>query len=87
MKNNIVNNYTINIQDYFLFLKKLFKKNKINKAVFFHGNLPYKKKYLKINKKISFLTFMCEKKSNVPDYNFKILTKDNHVKKLFYKYF
>lgn len=87
MKNNIVNNYTINIQDYFLFLKKLFKKNRINTAIFFHGNLPYKKKYLKINKKISFLTFMCEKKSNVSKSNFKILTKDNHVKKLFCKYF
>ena len=46
-----------------------------------------KKKYLKINKKISFLTFMCEKKSNVSKSNFKILTKDNHVKKLFCKYF
>lgn len=86
-KNNIVNNYTINIQDYFLFLKKLFRKNSINKAVFFHDNLPYKKKYLKINKKISFLTFMCEKKSNNSKSNFKILTKDNRVKKMFYKYF
>lgn len=86
-KNNIVNNYTINIQDYFIFLKKLFKKNSINKAVFFHDNLPYKKKYLKINKKISFLTFICEKKSNNSKSNFKILTKDNRVKKMFYKYF
>lgn len=85
--NNIVNNYTINIRDYFLFLKKLFKKNNINKAVFFHDNLPYKKKYLKINKKISFLTFMCEKKVNKQNSNFKILTKDNNVKRLFYKYF
>ncbi len=86
-KNNIVNNYTINIQDYFLFLKKLFKRNNIKKAVFFHGNLPYKKKYLKINKKISFLTFMCEKKKNISSYKFKILTKDKKVKKLFNKYF
>ena len=85
--NNIVNNYTINIKDYFLFLKKIFKKNNINRAFFFHGNLPYKKKYLKINKKISFLTFMCEKKASLASSSFKILTKDNYVKKLFYKSF
>ena len=46
-----------------------------------------KKKYLKINKKISFLTFMCEKKASLASSSFKILTKENYVKKLFYKSF
>ena len=81
--NNIVNNYTVNLKNYFFFLRKLFKKNNINKAFFFSGNLPYKKKYLKINKKISFLTFMCEKNSYDKKFNFKIITKDKTVKKLF----
>ena len=85
--NNIVNNYTVNLKNYFIFLKKLFKKNNINKAFFFSGNLPYKKKYLKINKKISFLTFMCEKKSSNNKLDFKILTKDKTVEKLFYSIF
>ncbi len=82
-KNNIVNNYTVNLKDYFLFLKKLFKKKKISKAVFFCGNLPYKKKYLKINKKIYFLTFLCEKEKKVKIQKFKIFTKDKKIEKLF----
>ncbi len=81
--NNIVNNYTINLKNYFLFLKKLFKKNNIRKAVFFHGRLPYKKKYLKINKKISFLTFMCNKSIKTKKLDFKILSKDKKAIKLF----
>ena len=81
--NNIVNNYTVNLKNYLFFLKKLFKENNINKAFFFSGNLPYKKKYLRINKKISFLTFMCEKNSSNRKLNYKILTKDPIVKKLF----
>ena len=81
--NNIVNNYTVNLKNYLFFLKKLFKENNINKAFFFSGNLPYKKKYLRINKKISFLTFMCEKNSCNRKLNYKILTKDPIVKKLF----
>ena len=80
---NIVNNYTINLKEYLLFLKKLFKKNDIRKAVFFHGRLPYKKKYLKINKKISFLTFMCDKTFKTKKSNFKILSKDKVANKLF----
>ena len=83
MKNNIVNNYTVNLKSYFLFLKKLFKKKKISKAIFFCGNLPYKKKYLKINKKIYFLTFLCEKEKKMQTQNFKILTKDKKIKQLF----
>jgi len=82
-KNNIVNNYTVNLKNYFLFLKKLFKKNKISKAIFFCGNLPYKKKYLKINKKIYFLTFLCEKGKIDKIQKFKILTKDKKIKQLF----
>ena len=85
--NNIVNNYTVNLKNYFIFLKRLFKKNNINKAFFFSGNLPYKKKYLQINKKISFLTFMCEKKSSNNKLDFKILTNDKTVEKLFYSIF
>ncbi len=85
--NNIVNNYTVNLENYLLFLKILFNKNKIRKATFFHGRLPYKKKYLKINKKISFLTFLCEKEKHTKASNFKILTKDTSVKKLFNKIF
>ena len=85
--NNIVNNYTVNLKDYFYFLKKLFIKNKIKKAVFYHGNLPYKKKYLKITKKISFLTFLCEKKNSVKKSRFEILTKDKKVKKIFNEIF
>ena len=86
-KNNIVNNYTANLEDYFLFLKKIFKKNKINNAVFFSGNLPYKKKYLKIKKKIYFLTFLCKKEKTIKNQNFRILTKDLKIKKLFKKNF
>lgn len=82
-KNNIVNNYTINLEDYFLFLKKIFKKNKIYNAVFFGGNLPYKKKYLKINKKIYFLTFLCKKGKTTKKKNFRIFTKDLKIKRLF----
>ena len=81
--NNIVNNYTVNLKNYLFFLKKLFKENNINKAFFFSGNLPYKKKYLRINKKISFLTFMCEKNSSNRKLNYKILAKDRIVEKLF----
>ncbi len=82
-KNNIVNNYTVNLEDYFLFLKKIFKKNEIYNAVFFSGNLPYKKKYLKINKKIYFLTFLCQKGKKSKNKNLRILTKDLKIKKLF----
>ena len=85
--NNIVNNYTVNLENFLLFLKKLFDKNKIRKATFYHGRLPYKKKYLKINKKISFLTFLCEKEKYAKTSKFKILTKDTTVKKLFNKTF
>ena len=46
-----------------------------------------KKKYLKINKKISFLTFLCEKEKYAKISKFKILTKDTTVKKLFNKTF
>lgn len=81
--NNIVNNYTVNLKEYFMFLKKLFKSNKINKAIFFNGNLPYKKRYLKINKKIFFLTFLCEKEKTIKKKNFNILTTDKKIKKLF----
>tara|TARA_B100000029_G_C17605918_1_gene967379 strand:- start:4481 stop:5242 length:762 start_codon:yes stop_codon:yes gene_type:complete len=81
--NNIVNNYTVNLKSYLLFLKKLFSKNKIRKAIFFHGKLPYKKKYLKIDKKISFLTFLCEKRTNINNSGFKILTKDKKIEELF----
>lgn len=81
--NNIVNNYTANLKNYLLFLKRLFKKNKIEKVIFFHGELPYKKRYLKINKKISFLTFLCEKRKKINKFKFKIFTKDKKIKKLF----
>ena len=81
--NNIVNNYTVNLENYLRFLKRLFNKNKVRKAIFFHGQLPYKKKYLKINKKIAFLTFLCEKEKNAKSSNFKVLTKDSSVEKLF----
>tara|TARA_A100001015_G_C15035928_1_gene736204 strand:- start:3169 stop:3930 length:762 start_codon:yes stop_codon:yes gene_type:complete len=82
-KNNIVNNYTVNLKNYLIFLKKLFKKRGVKRAYFFHGNLPYKKKYLKINKKISFLTFMCEKKTINEKLKIVINTKNKEVKKLF----
>ena len=82
-KNNIVNNYTVNLKNYLIFLKKIFKKRGVKKAYFFHGNLPYKKKYLKINKKISFLTFMCEKKTINEKLKIVINTKNKEVKKLF----
>ena len=84
---NIVNNYTVNLENYLKFLKNLFKKNNVKKAVFFHGKLPYKKKYLKINKEISFLTFLCEKKKNKEVSYFKVFTKDKKTKKLFSKIF
>ena len=84
---NIVNNYTVNLDKYFLFLKKIFIKNKISKAFFFHGVLPYKKKYLKINKKIAFLTFLCTKKKGNHNKKFEILTKDKTIRKKFNKIF
>ena len=42
-KNNIVNNYTINIRDYFLFLKKLLKRTILIKLFFFMIIFPIKK--------------------------------------------
>ncbi len=80
---NIVNNYTINLKNYLSFLKKIFKKNNISYVVFYYGNLPYKKRYLKINKKISFLTFLTLKEKNLKKIKYKILTKEKKVKKMF----
>jgi ubiquinone/menaquinone biosynthesis C-methylase UbiE len=84
-KNNIVNNYTINFEDYLIFLKKTFEKNNINYAIFYSNYLPYKKKYLKINKKISFLTFLCSK--NNYKSGFALKTKNKEMLKVFNKIF
>ena len=84
-KNNIVNNYTINFEDYLIFLKKIFEKNNINYAIFYSNYLPYKKKYLKINKKISFLTFLCSK--NNYKSGFALKTKNKEMLKVFNKIF
>ena len=77
------NGNSINLKNYLSFLKKIFKQNNITSVVFYYGNLPYKKKYLKINKKISFLTFLTMKEKNIKKINYKILTKETKVKKLF----
>ena len=87
-KNNIVYNYTINLREYLIFLKNIFKKNNINQAIFYSDYLPYKKKYLKINKKISFLTFLCvkgRKKNNSS--NFKFICKNNEMAEVFEQIF
>ena len=87
-KKNLVNNYTINLKDYLSYLKKSLIKNKINKTTFYFDNLPYKKRYLATNKKIYFLTILCEKtsqKNKISNYNF--LTKNKKAKKLFLEIF
>ena len=88
LKNNIVNNYTINLKNNLIFLKKVFHKNKIKKVHFFYSNLPYKKKYLKINKKISFLTFLCIKDKNFnKKISYTLLSKNTKIQKLFNQIF
>ncbi len=85
-EDNVVNNLTINFKDYLVFLKKVFKDNGIKNALFYSDYLPYKKRYLKINKKISFLTFSCSKvKSNKN--NIKFICKNREMNKIFNKIF
>lgn len=87
-KRNIVNNYTVNLNDYLSFLKKTFQNNKINNAMLYFDKLPYKKKYLASDKKIYFLTILCEK-NNLKNKKTKtnILTKDKKAKKIFFEIF
>lgn len=85
-KDNIVNNLTINLKEYLIFLKKIFKKNKIQNAIFYSDYLPYKKKYLNINKKISFLTFCCSKKRDANN-KFLLICKNKETQKIFKKIF
>jgi len=85
-KDNIVNNLTVNFEEYLIFLKKVFIKNKIYNALLYSDYLPYKKKYLKINKKISFLTFCCSKIKNKKN-NIKFMCKNKEMQKIFKKVF
>ena len=57
----------------------------INYAIFYSNYLPYKKKYLKINKKISFLTFLCSKNNYKSEFALK--TKNREMLKVFNKIF
>ena len=43
-KDNVVNNLTVNFEEYLSFLKKVFQKNNIKNALFYSDYLPYKKK-------------------------------------------
>ena len=83
--NNVVNNYTINFEAYLNFLKQVFKKYNIKYGFFYADYLPYDKKYLKINEKISFLTFLADKKNKKR--SFQIKTKNNKLLKIFNKVF
>jgi SAM-dependent methyltransferase len=85
-KDNVVNNLTVNFEEYLIFLKKVFKENKIKNALFYSDYLPYKKKYLKINKKISFLTFSCSKLKKKKN-EIKFLCKNSEMKEVFNKIF
>ena len=78
----MVNNLTVNFKEYLIFLKKVFKENGIKNALFFSDYLPYKKRYLKINKKISFLTFSCSK-INLSKNNIEFICKNKEMKKIF----
>jgi len=87
-KKNIVNNYTINLENYLKFLKKSFVKNNVKKVYFYYDRLPYKKKYLNINKKIFFLTFLCEKDINSSqNLDYSLVSKNKSVLKIFEKVF
>ena len=87
-KENLVNNYTVNLKNYLIFLNKSLLENEIYKATFYFDKLPYKKKYLASNKKIYFLTILCEKSDQInKTLNYKFLTKDKKAKKLFSEIF
>ena len=81
-EDNVVNNLTVNFKEYLIFLKKIFKDNGIKNALFFSDYLPYKKRYLKINKKISFLTFSCSK-VNLSKNKIEFICKNKEMKKIF----
>ena len=85
-KDNVVNNLTVNFEEYLSFLKKVFQKNNIKNALFYSDYLPYKKKYLKINKKISFFTFYCSK-VNLKKNEIKLICKNPEMIKVFKKIF
>lgn len=81
-EDNVVNNLTVNFKEYLIFLKKVFKDNGIKNALFFSDYLPYKKRYLKINKKISFLTFSCSKVNSGKN-KIQFICKNKEMKKIF----
>ncbi len=85
-KDNVVNNLTVNFEEYLSFLKKVFQKNNIKNALFYSDYLPYKKRYLKINKKISFFTFYCSK-VNLKKNEIKLICKNPEMIKVFKKIF
>ncbi len=82
-KRNIVTNFTINLENYLKSLKILFNRSNIKKVNFYLNQLPYKKKYLKTDKKIYFLTMLCEKDSSINDFKYKLLTNVSKAKKIF----
>ena len=88
IKSNIVNYYVVNLENYLNFLNLTFKKNKINKAHFFCGDLPYSKNYLNFNKKIMYITMLLSKEKT---YNKKFIytlnTKSKKIKSIFEKIF
>lgn len=86
-KKNVVSNYTVNIKNYLIFLKKTFIQNKITDVTFSFDCLPYKKRYLKTSKKIYFLTMLCVKNKNKRNIDFSLLTKETKVKKIFSEVF
>lgn len=79
---NFVNNYTVNLKNYLFFLNKLFIKNDVKRVFLFFDKLPYKKTYLNINKKIYFLTFLCEKEFGYKNkIQYKLIKKNNVIQK------
>ena len=71
------------MKKYLLFLRKTFKENGVGKVIFFYNRLPYKKRYLSINKKIFYLTFMCTKIPKNKKLSYNVITKDKSAKKIF----
>lgn len=88
-KSNFVYNYTVNLTNYLNYLKKLFKKNKVHKALFYFGVLPdSQRKYLFIKKRIFFLTVLCEKtKTHTKKFQYKIISRDKKIIRIFDKTF
>ena len=88
IKSNIVNYYVVNLEDYLNFLNLTFKKNKINKAHFFCGDLPYSKSYLNLKKKIMYITMLLSKeKTHNKKFIYTLNTKSKKIKSIFKKIF